>query len=156
MNINNEYIKFLNHKQIFLTIKKLDISIRNLNKIIDLKIICPNIEELNLNIIDEDYHSNELNNIFPNINILNIFIKKKFGLFNLLRNLKDTNVNTLNIYLFNIDDINYEFESQIILKNIINLEININEGYKNNFLFEFFYNTELPYLKQYILNIKST
>ena len=69
MNINKEYIKFLNSKQIFINIKKIDISICYLNKLIDLKIICPNIEELNLNFIYEDYHSNELNNIFPNINI---------------------------------------------------------------------------------------
>ena len=54
----------------------IDISISNLNKLIDLKIICPNIEELNLNINDEDNLSNKLNKIFPNINILNIYIKK--------------------------------------------------------------------------------
>ena len=135
MNINKEYLKFLNSKQIFINIKKIDISINNLNKLIDLKIICPNIEELNLNINDEDNFSNELNKIFPNINILKIYIKIKFDLFNLLKNLKDSNIYTLNIYIFNIDDINYEFESQIILKNIINLEININEEYKNNYKF---------------------
>ena len=155
MNTKKEFIKFLNNKQIFLNIKKIDISISNLNKLIELKIICPNIEELNLNIIDEDYNSNELNNIFPNINILNISILEKFNLFNLLRDIKDSNIYTLNIYIFNNDDINYEFESQIILKNIINLEININVEYKNNFIFEFFNNIELPYLKQYILNFNS-
>ncbi len=31
MNINNEYLKFLNSKQIFRNIKKIDISICNLN-----------------------------------------------------------------------------------------------------------------------------
>ena len=154
MNTKKEFIKFLNNKQIFLNIKKIDISISNLNKLIELKIICPNIEELNLKIIDEDYNSNELNNIFPNINILNISILEKFNLFNLLRDIKDSNIYTLNIYIFNNDDINYEFESQIILKNIINLEININVEYKNNFIFEFFNNIELPNLKQYILNSK--
>ena len=155
MNTKKEFIKFLNNKQIFLNIKKIDISISNLNKLIELKIICPNIEELNLKIIDEDYNSNELNNIFPNINILNICILEKFNLFNLLRDIKDSNIYILNIYIFNNDDINYEFESQIILKNIINLEININVEYKNNFIFEFFNNIELPYLKQYILNFNS-
>ena len=72
-----------------------------------------------------------------------------------MRNLKDSKIYTLNIYIFNNDDINYIFESQIILKNIINLEININEEYKNNFMFEFFNNIELPYLKKYILNLHS-
>ena len=96
-----EFIKFLNNKQIFLNIKKIDISLSNLNKLIDLKIICPNIEELNLKIIDEDYNSNELNNIFPKINIFNIFILKNFDLFNLLRDIKDSNIYILNIHISN-------------------------------------------------------
>ena len=125
INTKKEFIKFLNNKQIFTNIKKIDISISNLNKLIELKIICPNIEELNLKIIDEDYNSNELNNIFQNINILKIIILKKFDLFNLLKDIKDSNIYILNIYIFNNDDINYEFESQIILKKIINLEINL-------------------------------
>ena len=140
MNTKKEFITFLNNKQIFLNIRKIDISISNLNKLIELKIICPNIEELNLKIIDEvdeDYNSNELNNIFPNINILNISILEKFNLFNLLRDIKDSNIYILNIYIFNNDDINYEFESQIILKNIINLEININEDIKIMFYLNF-------------------
>ena len=54
MNIKKEFIKFLNNKQIFLNIKKIDITISNLNKLIDLKIIF-----LILNIINEDYNSNK-------------------------------------------------------------------------------------------------
>ena len=72
-----------------------------------------------------------------------------------MKDIKDSNIYTLNIYIFNNDDFNYEFEYQIILKNIINLEININERYKNNFIFEFFNNIEFPYLKKYILNLNS-
>ena len=155
MNNKKEVIKFLNNKQIFLNIKKIDISISNFSKLIKLKIICPNIEELNLNIIDEDYNSNEINNSFPNIITLNIFIQKKFNLYTLLRDIKDSNIDTLNIYVFNNGDINNEFKSKIILKNIKYLEINFNEKYNNNFRFELFNNIELPYLRQYILNLNS-
>ena len=56
---------------------------------INLNIICPNIEQLILKIIGKDlnYNLNKLNGIFPNMNILNISIKTKYTLSNLLRNL---------------------------------------------------------------------
>ena len=40
-----------------------------------------------------------------------------------MKDIKDSIIYILNIYIFNNDDINYEFESQIILKKIINLEL---------------------------------
>ena len=51
MIVDVKYLKLL--KNIFENIKRLDISTSNLNKIIDLKIKCYNIEELSLNICSE-------------------------------------------------------------------------------------------------------
>ena len=159
MSINKIFIQLLNRQEIFKNIKKINLSISNLNKMIELKIICLNTIELNLNIIHKElkYKTNELFNTFPNIIILNIYIKqKKINLFDLLKNLEDSKVRILKIFIFNYDNnIHYKFNSRIILEKIKNLEININEGNKNDFLFQFFNNVELPYLKQYILKINS-
>jgi hypothetical protein len=114
---------------------------------INLNIICSNIEELNLKIIGKDlnYNLNELNSIFPNMNILNIVIETKFNLSNLLKNFINSKLKNLKIY---IDD-DVIIDSKILLKNIKNLEI---KGYNNNFLFHFFNNIELPNLHKYIIN----
>ncbi len=148
-DIDKIFLQYFNNNQIFKNLKIIDISIYNLNQMINLNIICPNIEELNLKVIEEDliYNINELNNIFPNMNILNIFIETKFDLFNLLRNLINSKIENLKIY---INDNDVTINSKILLKNIKNLEI---EGYNiNNFLFHFFNNIELPNLRKYILN----
>ncbi len=156
MIIDKKYLKLLNINKIFDNIKKLDISISNLNKIIELKIKCYNVEELSLNIFEEDlkYNINELSSIFPNITILNIYIERKFDLFELMRNLNTFNINTLKIVIFKIDDeFNFEINSNIILEKIISLEIDIEEEYNiNEFLFKFFNYIEIPFLKEYTLH----
>ena len=67
MIVDVKYLKLL--KNIFENIKRLDISISNLNKIIELKIKCYNIEELSLNVFEEDikYNIKELFSTFPSL-----------------------------------------------------------------------------------------
>jgi hypothetical protein len=66
-DIDKIFLQYFNNNQIFQNLKIIDISIYNLNQMINLNIICPNIEELNLKVIGEDliYNINELNVIFP-------------------------------------------------------------------------------------------
>ena len=157
INIDKIFIQFLNNNQIFKNIKQINISISNLNQLIELKIICFNIEELNLEVFDEDlkYNYNEINNIFPNMKIFNIYIEREFNIFDLMKNLINSKLEILKIFIYNYGfEINYKFDYHIILKNIKNLEINIEEGYNiNDFLFNFFNNIQFPSLKQYILNL---
>ena len=148
MSIDINYLKLL--KNIFENIKRLDISISNLNKIIELKIKCYNIEELSLNIFEEDlkYNIKELFSTFPSLTKLNLYIERKFDLFELMKHLNNYNINTLKIVIFNInDDFNFEINSNIILDKIISLEIDIEEEL-NDFLFKFFNYIELPFLKE--------
>ena len=116
---------------------------------INLNIICPNIEELNLKVNQQNCDLNKLNNIFPNMNVLNIFIETKFNLFNLLRNIRNSKIENLTIYIDNFDD-NIKIDSKILLKQIKTLKI---EGNNINILFYFFSYIELPNLTKYIINI---
>ena len=93
--------------------------------------------------------NNFLNNIFPNMNVLNIFIETKFNLFNLLRNIRNSKIENLTIYIDNFDD-NIKIDSKILLKQIKTLKI---EGNNINILFYFFSYIELPNLTKYIINI---
>ena len=146
---NETIIPYFHHKQIFQNIKIIDISNYNLKRMIDLNIICPNLDELNINFNKENYDINELN-IFPNMNFLNVCIETKFNLFNLLRNLINSKLKYLEIYINNFDN-EYKIDSKIFLNNIISLKI---EGKNiNDFLFFFFNNIELSNLTQYIINI---
>ena len=157
INIDTIFLQFLNNNQIFQNIKQINISISNLNQLIELKIICFNIEEVSLNILEEDlkYNYNELNNIFTNMKIFNIYLEQEFNIFDLMKNLINSKLETLKIFIYNYGiEINYKIDYQIILKNIKNLEINIEKGYNiNNFLFNFFNNIQFPSLRQYILNL---
>ena len=58
INIDKIFIEFLNNNQLFQNTKKINISISNLNQIIELKIICFNIEEVNLYVYDDDLKYN--------------------------------------------------------------------------------------------------
>ncbi len=60
MSINKIFIQLLN-REIFKNIKKINLSISNLNKMIELKIICLNVIELNLNIIHKDLKLKQMN-----------------------------------------------------------------------------------------------
>ncbi len=62
---------FLNNNHIFENLEK--ITIINLEKTINLNIIFPKIEELNLYITTENFHYNKLNNMSSNMKILNIY-----------------------------------------------------------------------------------
>ena len=150
MIIDINYLKLL--KNIFENIKRLDISISNLNKIIELQIKCYNIEELTLSIFEEDlkYNIKELFSTFPSLTKLNLYIERKFDLFELMKNLNNYNINTLKIVISN-DDFNFKINSNIILDKIISLEIDIEEEL-NDFLFKFFNYIEIPFLKEYILH----
>ena len=83
---------------------------------------------------------------------LNLYIERKFDLFELMKHLNNYNINTLKIVIFKIDDeFNFEINSNIILEKIISLEIDIEEEL-NDFLFKFFNYIEIPILKEYILH----
>ena len=85
--------------------------------------------------------------------IFNIYIEREFNIFNLMKNLINSKLETLKIFIYN-NDINYKIDSQIILSNIKNLEIDIEKGYNlNDFLFNFFNHIQFPSLEQYILNL---
>ena len=152
MNIDNFFLQYLNKQKIFCNLKIIDISNYHLNQMTNLNIICPNIEELHLNIIEKysKFNNTELNTIFPNMINLSIIIKKKFDLFNLLKSLKNSKTENLRMNIFYFDN-NFKCDSKIILEKIKHLEI---IGYNNNnFLSNFFQKCELPYLRKYILNI---
>ena len=63
-----------------INIKEINISLFNVKQFIELNIICPNTEELNLYIYKEDPEINkyEINNIFSNIITLKLYIFKSF------------------------------------------------------------------------------
>ena len=153
--IEKKFIEFLkDQKQIFLNLEKLDISILNLEPIIELQIIFPNVDELSLYIDEENFNYNisELKNIFPKMNTLNIHIMIKYNFFDLISSLKNTEVTTLKIFIF--DDINLTIESNIILEKIHNLEIRILKGFMIDFLYNFFERIDFPNLREYILNFE--
>ena len=161
MDIDILFLKFLNRKLLFQNIKKIDISLYNLNKLVETGISCPNLEELYLNIFDENlkYNLNQLNNIFPKLKVFNIiYIDNKFNLFDLMKNIKNTNIETLKIVIINFEEINEIINLKNIylcLETIKNLEIDIGKSYNNlnNFLFELFNNIQFPFLEKYILHL---
>ena len=163
-NIHDDYIKYLIKKQKFNNLKILSTSVSLLNQMIKLKVICPNIEELNLEICDIDfaYNNNELNILFPKMKKLSLYIRKKFDLFDLMRRLKDSDsqLNTLIIFIFdNYDNVIVysEIKSKIIFEKIKNLEIYIEDECNiNDFMYQFFNNIQFPYLTKYILNFDFT
>ena len=131
---------------------------------IKLKVICPNIEELNLEICDIDfaYNKNDLNILFPKMKKLSLYIRKKFDLFDLMRRLKDSDsqLNTLIIFVFDKYDnvtVYSNIKSKIIFETIKNLEIYIvDECNINDLMHQFFNNIQFPYLTKYILNFDFT
>ena len=163
-NIHDDYIKYLIKNQKFNNLKILSTSVSLLNQMIKLKVICPNIEELNLEICDIDfaYNKNDLNILFPKMKKLSLYIRKKFDLFDLMRRLKDSDsqLNTLIIFVFdNYDNVTVysNIKSKIIFEKIKNLEIYIvDECNINDLMHQFFNNIQFPYLTKYILNFDFT
>jgi len=108
-------------------LKNIEISINTLNLLIKSKtIVCPNVDELNLYIDNKFvYNNKEIFNIFPNIITLKIYIKEKYDLLNLMREIKDLKIENLKIFNKYNEYINSNIVSKIIL-NIENLIIDVN------------------------------
>ena len=151
--IDIKFLQFLNNTLIFKNLTKLDISIPNLNNLIDLKIICPNIDELNLNILENTlkYNINEINYLFPNIQVLNLYIESNFNILELIAIIINSNIKTLKISIDDDINIDFKIESQLILESVEKLEINL-QNISNVFLFNFLDKIQFPNLKKYILN----
>ena len=96
------FFKNLNEKEVFKKIKVIEISISNLNKMVKLRIICSNVEELNFHIINKTfkYNMEEINKIFPNIKYLNLFIHRNFDLINLFNKINNSKIEKLGIFIF--------------------------------------------------------
>ena len=119
----------------------------NVKQFIELNIICPNTEELNLYIYEEDPEINkyEINNIFSNIITLKLYIlKTNFDLIDFMDN-NNKKIKNLEIY-YKCDEY-IKSKSKIILENIKNLRIEGNMFIYNNF--------KLPNLEYYYLNIEN-
>ncbi len=146
------FLKYLNQKEIFQNVKKLNILMSCFNIIIKLKIICPNVNELTLDISGKEtnYNKTQLNSIFPNMKTLNIYIEKNFDLFEFISSLDNIQIETLKLFII-YGNITFQLENQIILKTIKTLEIHIKNKCNNNFLFQFFYNLKFPSLREFIL-----
>ena len=152
-NIDKIFIDYLNKKETFINLKEIDISILNLEILIELNIICPNLEELNLFILSKDstfkYNEKEIINIFPNISFLKVYIFNDFNLMNLLNNLNNTKIDDLEIYYKT--NINSKIESNIIMLNQIkNLKLNVN----GKIFIELFNKIKFPNLENYKINLE--
>ena len=164
--IDDICINFLKDKDIFNNLKQLEISIENFIMFISLDIECINLEELTLYIENNlDYNKKEIINIFPNLITLKIYSKKKVDLIDLLRNLKNSNIETLEIYCKNEENqieyvekendyinlklIKFKIKQNIILSSIKNLKIESNY----EIFFKLFQKFQFPNLKNYQLNL---
>ena len=118
-----------------INIKEINISLFNVKQFIELNIICPNTEELNLYIYEEDPDINkyEINNIFSNIITLKLYIFKSFDLIDFMDN---NNKKIKNLEIYYKCDKYIKSKSKIILENIKNLRIEGNNTFLyNNFKF---------------------
>ena len=140
--IDKIFIDYLKKKDILINIKEINISLFNVKQFIELNIICPNTEELNLYIYEEDPY--EINNIFSNIITLKLYIFKSFDLIDFMDN-NNKKIKNLEIY-YKCDEY-IKSQSKIILENIKNLRIEGNIFIYNNFKF--------PNLEYYYLNIEN-
>ena len=145
-NIDKILIDYLKKKGILINLKEINISLFNVKQFIELNIICPNTEELNLYIYEEDREINkyEINNIFSNIITLKLYIFKSFDLIDFMDN-NNKKIKNLEIY-YKCDEY-IKSKSKIILENIKNLRIEGNIFIYNNFKF--------PNLEYYYLNIEN-
>ena len=154
----------MNEKEVFQKVKVIEISISNLNKMVKLRIICSNVEELNFHIIDKPFKSNmeEINKIFPNIKYLNLFIHRNFDLINLFNKINNSKIEKLGIFIFkfykNIKKDKKEEIKEIIMNNITNLRVDIdkecdfiNELLMNEIIKDLLVYIQFPNLKKYKL-----
>ena len=134
---------------------------------VKLKIMCPNVEELNFHIINKTfkYNMEEINKIFPNIKYLNLFVYRNFDLITLFNNIKNSKIEKLGIFIYkfykNIDIRKHkkeEIKEEIIMNNIKNLRIDIDKNYDfmnemlmNEIIKELFVYVQFPNLKNYKL-----
>ena len=144
--IDKIFIDYLKKKGTLINIKEINISLFNVKQFIELNIICPNTEELNLYIYEEDPEINkyEINNIFSNIITLKLYIFKSFDLIDFMDN-NNNKIKNLEIY-YKCDEY-IKSQSKISLDNIKNLRIEGNIFIYNNFKF--------PNLEYYYLNLEN-
>ena len=145
------YFNILNKQNIFSNLVEMEISSSNLEFLIELNIICNNVEILYLYIIDK-FNENKIIDIFPKLLTFKIYIQKTINLMNLIKNIKEMIVEKLEI-IVQCDKLDYESNNtiSIILNNIKYLRIeNLNE----QIFLEKFYNIQFPNLENYIINSK--
>ena len=166
--VDKIFFKYLNEKEVFKKVKVIEISISNLNKMVKLKIICPNVEELNFHIINKTfkYNMEEINRIFPNIKYLNLFIYRNFDLITLFNNIKNSKIEKLGIFIYKFYKNNIrkkkkekkEEIKEIIMNNVTNLRIDIDKEcdfisdfLMNEIIKDLFVYIQFPNLKKYKL-----
>ncbi len=155
--VDKIFIQNLNQNNVFRNIKVIEISTSNFHKLIKLSIKFENVEELSFKINkDLKKNINEINNLFPNIKSLNLYIYINFDLINLLRNLTTSKIEDLKIFfLIYYEKYNNNLKNKlIILDKIINLKIDINKDYDyiNEIFYDIFINIQFPNLKEYQLS----
>jgi len=155
LNVDKIFFKILAEKEFFKYIKVIIISVSHFHKFIKSNIKLINLEELHFYINETlKYNINEINNIFPNINSLNLFIIQNIDLIDLFRYIQQSKIMNLGIYFSLFRKYNNSKSEIIILDNIINLKIYINKNncFINELFMELFNNFQFPNLKSYILS----
>ena len=154
-DVDKKFIIYLNKYYCFQNLKKIELSILHLKILIELKIICPNVEELSININDNlEYNSKEIFNIFPNNKFLTLNVNNKFNLIDIIEYLNDSKIDSLHIIFDFNECIENNFQKEIILKKIKNLRIDLYEN--NNILNQLFNYIQFPNLENYQLNSNFT
>ena len=150
------FINFLNKKNIFSSLKELEISLNNLIDLIKKDITFIEIEKLSLYINKNiNYNENKFSIVFPKLRFLNIYIGCNFDLIHLINSLNQ--IDELNIFLLSSGNITGSKNiSPIIFDKLKVLKIDINKDSDliyHEFFNEFLNNIQIPKLKQYILNL---
>jgi hypothetical protein len=154
--IDKIFIQHLNEKDRFKNIKTIEISVSQFNKFIKLEIIFSNVKELyfHINKSLKKYNISNINVLFPNITILNLYIYQNIHLIDIFNAIKKSNIIDLTIIFSLYDKYNYsKSKTLIILDNIINLRIDIDKNYCfiNELFLELFISFQFPNLQTYYL-----
>ena len=156
-NVEKVFIKYLNEEKVFENVKRIDISISNFNKFIELDIILSNVEELSFYINANLKYMNEINNIFPNIKSLKLYFCENIDLIDLFNCIYNSKIVNLTIFFLIIEKYNISIiKYKIILDKIINLRIEIDKEYDsiNELLNKLFNNIQFPNLEKFDKFIK--
>jgi len=153
--VDKKIIEYLNEKKLFDNIEKIKISIPHYNKFIKLNIKLTKLKVLTFYINKISNNINEINNIFPNIISLTLYIYCNIDLFNLFKTLKNSKIENLTIIFLLFEEYIYLYQkNEIYLDNIKNLRIEIDKEYcfTNELLKELFNHIKFPNLESYILS----